>query len=58
MELSNIVPVPKSEDLTKTDNYRGISITSVMANTYNCMVLKRIRPVLDPLLRPNHNGVR
>ena len=58
MELSNIVPVPKSRDLTKADNYREISFTSIMANTYNRMLLNRIRPVLDPLLIHNQNGFR
>ena len=29
-----------------------------MAKTYNCMILNRIRPVLDPLRRPNKNGFR
>ena len=56
--ISNIVPLPKSGDLTKSDNYRGISLTSIMAKTYNCMILNRIRPVLDPLLRPSQNGFR
>ena len=56
--ISNIVPVPKSGDITKADNYRGISFTSVIAKTYNRMLLNRIRPVLDPLLRPNQNGFR
>ena len=56
--ISNIVRVPKSGDLTKADNYRGISFTSIMAKTYNRMLLNRIRPVLDPLLRPTQNGFR
>ena len=51
--ISNIVPIPTSGDLTKTDNYRGISLTSTMAKTYNRMIINLIRPVLDPLLRPN-----
>ena len=42
--ISNIIPVPKSGDLTKADNYRGISLTSIMAKTYNRMILNRIRP--------------
>ena len=54
----NIVPVPKSGDLTKAHNYRGISLTSIMDKTYNRMILNRILPVLDPLLRPNQNGFR
>ena len=53
--ISIIVPVPKSGDLNKADNYRGISLTSVMTNTYNRMLHNRIRPVLDHLLRPNKN---
>ena len=56
--ISNIVPVPTSGDLTKTDNYRGISLTSIMAKTYNRVILNLIRPVLDHLLRPNQNGFR
>ena len=56
--LSNIVPLHKSGDLTKADNYRGISPTSIMVYTYNRMILNRIRPVLDPLLRHNQTGFR
>ena len=45
----NIVPVPKSGDLSKTDNYRGISLISVVSKTYNRLILNRIRPIIDPL---------
>ena len=56
--ISNIVSVPKSGDLTKAHNYRGVSLISIMAKTYNRMILNRIRPVLDPLLRHNQNGFK
>ena len=56
--ISNIVAVPKSGDIIKADNYRGISFTSVIANIYNRMILNIIRLVLDPLLSPNKNGFR
>ena len=56
--ISNIVPVPKSGDITIAHNYRGISLTSIMAKTYNHMIFNRIRPLLDHLLRPNQNGFR
>ena len=56
--ILNIIPIPKSGDLTKTDNYRGISLSSVVAKVYNRMILNRIRPILDPLLRINQNGFR
>ena len=43
-KISNIVPVPKKGDLTKTDNYRGISLTSIVSKTLNRMLLNRIKP--------------
>ena len=32
-KLSNIITVPKKGDLTKTNNYRGISLTSIVSKT-------------------------
>ena len=57
-KLSNIVPVPKKGDLTKTDNYRGISLTSIVSKTLNKMLLNRIKPSLEEVLRDNQNGFR
>ncbi|CAK6984853.1 LINE-1 retrotransposable element ORF2 protein [Scomber scombrus] len=56
--LSNIIPVPKSGDLSKPDNYRGISLTCIMAKIYNRMILNRIRSAIDPHLRESQNGFR
>ena len=56
--LSNIIPVPKSGDLSKTDNYRGISLTCIIAKMVNSMILNRIRDAIDPHLRENQNGFR
>ena len=53
-----IVPVPKKGDLTKTGNYRGISLTSVALKTLNKMILNRLLPFIEPLLRDNQNGFR
>ena len=53
-----IVPVPKSGDLSKPDNYRGISLISLVMKLYNRLLLNRLRPVIDPLLRINQNGFR
>ncbi len=58
MAYLNNVPIPKSEDLTKTDNDGGISLSSVTGKTYNQMILNRVRPVIDPLVRPTQNGFR
>ena len=57
-KISNIIPVPKKGDLTKTDNYRGIALTSLVAKTLNRMILNRIQPVIERILRDNQNGFR
>ena len=53
-----IVTVPKKGDLTKPDNYRGISLISLVMKLYNRMIMNRLRPALDPLLRNAQNGFR
>ena len=53
-----IIPFPKKGNLSSTKNYRGITLTCISAKIYNLMLLNRIRPVLDPLLRKNQNGFR
>ena len=56
--ILNLIPVPNSGDLSQAANYRGISLSSIVAKTYNRMLLNRIRPHLDDLLRPNQCGFR
>ena len=56
--IMNIIPIPKSGDLSKGGNYRGISLSSLVAKTYNRMILNRIRPAIEPHLRINQNGFR
>ena len=55
---SHIVPIPKSGNLSKPQNTRGISQSCTIAKIYNKMILNRIRPAIDPLLRTNQNGFR
>ena len=55
---SGLVPLPKKGDLGDTGNYRGISLTVTAAKIYNKILLNRIRPYVDPLLRENQNGFR
>ena len=50
---SNLVPIPKSGNLSQVSNYRGISLSQIMLKVVNRMILNRIRPILDPLLRTN-----
>ncbi|KAI8494372.1 hypothetical protein Bbelb_275980 [Branchiostoma belcheri] len=56
--VGGIVPIPKKGNLTLPDNYRGISLSQVAAKVYNRLLLNRLRPVIDKLLRPNQNGFR
>ena len=52
--ILNIISIPKKGDISLGSNYRGISLTSLVAKTYNRMILNRIRPHL----RKNQNGFR
>ena len=56
--ISNIIPVPKKGDPTDTNNYRGISLTSIVTKTLNRMILNRIQPEVDKKFRDNQNGFR
>jgi hypothetical protein len=53
-----IIPLPKKGDLSSMNNYRGISLMSIAAKVYNRILLNRIRPVVDPILRQNQAGFR
>ena len=53
-----IIPIPKKGDKTLMTNYRGISLMSVAAKTYNRILLNRIREPLDSILRKNQAGFR
>ena len=56
--ISNFVPIPKAGDLSKGRNYHGITLGSVVLETYNRMILNRVRPEIDCKLRINQNGFR
>jgi len=57
-QWSEMVPLPKTGDLSDTGNYRGISLSSIVAKFVNKMILNRIQPKLDQHLRANQNGFR
>ena len=56
--LLNIIPIPKSGDLSMWGNYRGIRLSSLVPKTYNRMIMNKIRPYLDCHLRKNQKGFR
>ena len=53
-----ILPFPKKGDLGVPKNYRGITLTSIAAKVYNALLLNRIKPAIEPILRKNQNGFR
>ena len=55
---SGIVPIPEKGDLTLPLNYRGISLIPIAAKIFNKLLLNRLVPAVDPLLRNNQNGFR
>ena len=52
---SIINPVPKKGDPSEPQNHRGIALIPTTAKIYNRVLLNRIRPHLEPLLRTNKN---
>ena len=56
--ISNLVLIPKAGDLSKGGNYCRIALGSIVLNTYNRMILNRIRPEIDCKLRIKKNGFR
>ena len=52
----NIVPIPKSGDMSYAGNYRGISLISIIAKIYIIMTFNKIRPLIDPHMRVNQCG--
>ena len=55
---SGLVPLPKKGDLGYAKQYRGISLSVIAAKIYNKMILLRLRPHVEPILRINQNGFR
>ena len=53
-----ILPFPKKGDLGLVANYRGITLTHIAAKIYNTMLLNRIQPEIEKILRRNQNGFR
>ena len=58
MERRMYTAFPKKRNLSLTKNYREITLTSIAAKIFNQMILNRIRPEIDPILRMNQNGFR
>ena len=53
-----ILPFPKKGDLGLAKNYRGITLTSIVAKIYNALLRNRTEPKIGNILRKNQNGFR
>ena len=53
---SIINSVPKKGDPSEPQKYRGIALIPTAAKIYNRVLLNRIQPHLESLLRTNKNG--
>ena len=53
-----ILPFPKMCDFGLAKNYRGITLTSIVAKIYNALLRNHIVPQIDKILRKNQNGFR
>ena len=51
-----ILPFPTKGDLGLAKNYRGITLTSIVAKIYNAQLRNSIEPKIDKILRKNQNG--
>ena len=58
MQIKQNRSCAKEKDLTKTDNYKGISLASRVSKTLNRMLPNRIKPSFEEVLIDNQNGVR
>ena len=53
-----ILPFSKKDILGWAKNYRGITLTSTAAKTYNALQRNHIEPKIDNILKKNQNGFR
>ena len=53
-----ILPFPKKGDLGLAKNYRGITLTFIVAKIYNTLLRNCIEPKIDNILRKNQNSFR
>ena len=56
--INNIIPLPKSGDLSDYKNYRSIALSVIAAKITSKMILNRIQAEINKHFRPNQNGFR
>ncbi|CAH8620146.1 unnamed protein product [Schistosoma rodhaini] len=53
-----LIKIPKKGDLSKCENYRGISLLSVPGRVFNRVLLNRMKDAVDAQLRDQQAGFR
>ncbi|VDP44744.1 unnamed protein product [Schistosoma curassoni] len=46
-----LIKIPKKDDLSKCDNYRGITLLSIPGKAFNRVLLNRMKDCIDAQLR-------
>ncbi|GFS11541.1 endonuclease-reverse transcriptase [Elysia marginata] len=54
----HLVKIPKKGDLSRYENYRGITLLSIPGKVFNSVLLNRIKVATDPKLRDEQAGFR
>ncbi|GFR60484.1 endonuclease-reverse transcriptase [Elysia marginata] len=54
----HLVKIPKKGDLSRCENYRGITLLSIPGKVFNRVLLNRIKSATDPKLRDEQAGFR
>ncbi|CAH8514417.1 unnamed protein product [Schistosoma haematobium] len=54
----HLIKIPKKGDLSKCDNYRGITLLSIPGKVFNRVLLNRMKDCVDAQLRDQQAGFR
>ena len=54
----HIIKIPKKGDLSRCDNYRGITLLPTTAKIFNRIILERLKGTVDQNLREQQAGFR
>ena len=51
-----VIKLPKNGDLGNYDNYKDITLLSILSKIFNRILLEQMRDSMDPKLRDNQAG--
>ncbi|CAH8544655.1 unnamed protein product [Schistosoma intercalatum] len=54
----HLIKIPKKRDLSKCENYRGITLLSIPGKVFNRLLLNRMKDAVDAQLRDQQAGFR